>query len=49
MAEEKIGEKVIKGKNINFDDDDLNELEKMSEELKLDAKQLKNKIDKKID
>lgn len=49
MAEEKIGEKIIKGRNINFDDDDLTELEQMSEELKLDAKHLKNKIDKKID
>lgn len=49
MDEDKIGQKVIKGKNVNFDDDDLEELAQISEELKEDAKGLKSKIDKKID
>lgn len=49
MDEDKIGQKVIKGKNINFDDDNLEELVEISEELKEDAQGLKNKIDKKIE
>ena len=49
MDEDKIGQKVIKGKNVNFDDDNLENLIEISEELKEDTQGLKNKIDKKID
>lgn len=49
MNEERIGQKVIKGKNVNFDDDTLDDLFEISEELNEDTKNLKNKIDKKIE
>lgn len=49
MDEEKIGQKIIKGKKVDFDDDNLENLVEISEELKEDAQDLKDKIDKKID
>ncbi len=49
MDEDKIGQKIIKGKKVDFDDDNLENLVEISEELKEDAQGLKNKIDKEID
>ena len=49
MDEDKIGQKIIKGKKVDFDDDNLENLVEISEELKEDAQDLKDKIDKKID
>lgn len=49
MDEEKIGQKIIKGKIVSLDDEKIEKLTSLSDELKKETNIIKEKINKKID